>query len=138
MPPVSHQPEGGRTRPQPRRRGVRVPARPVVEPRRRGAGDRPGAPDRPDAPRVRLPAARGWYGRGQDRRAAAHEARSRGRDPAGRHGVAPPVEQGGSGGVTELTSMPNAKWQMPKEISAGRLGSLLAFSIWHLTFVFTP
>ena len=50
LPAVSHQPEGRRPRPQPDRRRVCVPARSVVEPGGRGAGDRPRAPHRPDAP----------------------------------------------------------------------------------------
>jgi hypothetical protein len=49
------QPQGRRPRPQPHRRRLRLPARSVVEPRRRSAGHRPRAPHRPDAPRLRLP-----------------------------------------------------------------------------------
>ena len=55
---VPDQPEGRRARPEPDGGRVRVPARSVVEPGGRGAGDRSRAPDRPDAPRVRVPAAR--------------------------------------------------------------------------------
>ena len=43
---VPHQPQGRRIRPQPHRGRLRVPARPVVEPRERGAGRRPRPPHR--------------------------------------------------------------------------------------------
>ena len=49
---------------------------PVVEPGRRGAGDRPRAPHRPDAAGVRLPAHRARHGRGEGPGAAGHEAHS--------------------------------------------------------------
>jgi superfamily II DNA or RNA helicase len=68
--------------------GLNLTAAPVVEPRGRGAGDRPGAPHRTDAPRHRVPAARPRHGRGQGRRAAEAEARA-GRGAAGRHGRVP-------------------------------------------------
>ncbi len=45
---LPHQPEGGRVRPDPHRSGVRVRARPLVEPRGRESGDRSGAPHRTD------------------------------------------------------------------------------------------
>ena len=45
---VPHQPESRRPRPQPHRRRLRLPARPVVEPGRRRAGHRPRPPHRPD------------------------------------------------------------------------------------------
>ena len=65
------QPEGRRPRPQPDRGRVRLPARSLVEPGRRGAGHRPRAPHRPDAPRLRLPAHRARHRRGEGARAAA-------------------------------------------------------------------
>ena len=51
LPALPDQPQGGRPRPQPDRGRLRLPARPLVEPGRRGAGDRPHAPHRPDAAR---------------------------------------------------------------------------------------
>ena len=62
---VPDQPEGGRTRAEPDRGGVRLPARPLVEPGGGGAGGRPRAPHRPDAPGVRLPPDRARHGRGE-------------------------------------------------------------------------
>ncbi len=49
------QPEGRRPRAEPDRRRIRLPARPLVEPRRRGPGHRPLPPHRPDPARLRLP-----------------------------------------------------------------------------------
>ena len=50
-PRVPDQPQGRRVRPQPHRGRLLLPARPVVEPRRRGPGDRPHPPHRPDPTR---------------------------------------------------------------------------------------
>ena len=47
--------QGRRLRAHPHRGRLRVRARPVVEPRRRGPGHRPHPPDRPDPPGQRLP-----------------------------------------------------------------------------------
>ena len=52
--PVPHQPQGRRPRTESHRRGVRVPARPVVEPGGGSAGDRSRASHRADAARVRV------------------------------------------------------------------------------------
>ena len=55
VPAVPDQPQGRRPRPEPDRRRLRLPARPVVEPRRRGPGHRPRPPHRPGQARLRLP-----------------------------------------------------------------------------------
>ena len=55
-PGVPDQPQGGRLRAEPDRGRLLLPARPLVEPGRRGAGGRPHAPDRPDAAGDGLPA----------------------------------------------------------------------------------
>ena len=81
LPPLSHQPQGGRPGTEPDGGRVRLPARPVVEPCGRGAGDRPGAPHRPVAPGVRLPAHRARHGGGTRARAPAAQAPPRGGDP---------------------------------------------------------
>ena len=62
---VPHQPEGRRPGPEPDRRRLRLPSRPLVEPGRRGAGHRPRPPHRPDAAGVRLPPDRPRHGRGE-------------------------------------------------------------------------
>ena len=67
VPAVPDQPEGRRPGPEPDRRGVRVPARSLVEPGGRGAGDRPRAPHRPDEAGLRLSPHRPRHGRGEDR-----------------------------------------------------------------------
>ena len=69
--------QGRRHRPQPHRRRSRLPARPVVEPRRRGSGRRPRAPHRADAPGDGLPPGRRGHRRGAHPRAAGEEARAR-------------------------------------------------------------
>ena len=79
--PVPDQPEGRRPRAEPDRGRLRVPARSVVEPGGRGAGDRPRAPHRPDPARVRLPADRQGHGRGEDARAPGEQARPGRRHP---------------------------------------------------------
>ncbi len=84
LPPVPCQPEGRRRRPEPHRGGVRVPARSLVEPGRRSAGDRSDASHRPDTARVCLPADRPRHGRGARTRAAAAQAIAGGRDPLSR------------------------------------------------------
>ena len=78
------QPQGRRRRPQPDRCRIRLPARPVVEPGGRGAGDRPRASHRPDPARLRLPPDRTGHGRGEDHGAAAQQARDGRDDPRGR------------------------------------------------------
>ena len=55
LPALPHQPQGRRPRPEPDRRRLRLPPRPLVEPRRRGPGHRPRPPHRPDQARLRLP-----------------------------------------------------------------------------------
>ena len=55
---VPDQPQGRRRRPEPDRGRHGDPLRPVVEPRRRGAGHRPRAPHRPGQAGVRLQADR--------------------------------------------------------------------------------
>ena len=67
--------------PEPDRRRIRLPARPVVEPGRRGPGHRPLAPDRPDPARLRLPPDLPRHRRGEDPRTPAEEARPRRRHP---------------------------------------------------------
>ena len=57
-PGVPDQPQGRRLRAEPHRGRLRLRARPVVEPGRRGAGRRPHPPDRPDTHRDGLPAGR--------------------------------------------------------------------------------
>ena len=77
VPAVSREPQGWRPRPQSDCGRLRVPARPVVEPRRRGAGHRSRAPDRAGAARVRVPADRGRHRRGAHHRAAGAQAAAR-------------------------------------------------------------
>ena len=62
---VPHQPEGRRGRADPDRGRLRLRARPLVEPRRRGPGGGPGAPDRAGQARQRLPPRRRRHHRGQ-------------------------------------------------------------------------
>ena len=81
LPDLPDQPEGRRPRPEPDRRRVRLPARPLVEPGRRGPGHRPLAPDRPDPARLRLPADLPRHRRGEDPRPPAEEARPGRRHP---------------------------------------------------------
>ena len=69
--------QAGGTGLQPHRRRSRVPARPLVEPRRRRTGRRSRPPHRPDAPGPRLPAGRRGHRRGTRPRAAGHEAQPR-------------------------------------------------------------
>ena len=72
-----------RPRPQPAGREPRLPLRPLVEPGRRAAGDRPGAPVRPAQARLRAqPDLHGNAG-GADRRAARLEAGARGEGDRG-------------------------------------------------------
>ena len=89
LPDLPDQPQGRRPGPEPDRRRVRLPARPLVEPGRRGAGHRPLAPDRPDPARLRLPPDLPRHRRGEDPRAPAEEARPGRRHPQrrqqGRH-----------------------------------------------------
>ncbi len=66
--------QGRRHRPQPDPRRPRHPLRPLVEPRRRGAGHRPGLPDRPDPAGAGAPADHQRHHRGADRRAARAQA----------------------------------------------------------------
>ena len=71
------------------RRRLCLPARSLVEPRRRGAGHRPRPPHRPDAPGLRLPADRPRHRRGkspgttevQARPGRRHHHRRQQRDP---------------------------------------------------------
>jgi len=79
-------PQGGWPGAQPHRGGLCLHPRSLVEPRQRGAGDRPGAPDRSDATCLRVPAHRSEHGGGQDRGAAEAQARSRGCDHRGGRG----------------------------------------------------
>ena len=81
IPALPDQPEGRRPGPEPDRRRLRLPARPLVEPRRRGPGDRPLAPDRPDPAGLRLPPDLPRHRRAEDPRAPAEEARPRRRHP---------------------------------------------------------
>ena len=62
--------QGGRHRPQPHRGRSRLPARSVVEPRRRGSGRRPRAPHRAGPAGDGLPHGREGHRRGADPRAA--------------------------------------------------------------------
>ncbi len=80
-PPVPDQPEGRRPWAEPDGRRLRLPARPLVEPRRRGPGDRPVAPDRSDPAGLRLPPDLPGYRRAEDPRTPAEEARPRRRHP---------------------------------------------------------
>ena len=81
LPDLPDQPQGRRPGPEPHGRRVRLPARPLVEPRRRGPGHRPLAPDRPDPARLRLPPDLPRHRRGEDPRAPAEEARPGRRHP---------------------------------------------------------
>ena len=65
-----------RARPQPARREPRLPLRPLVEPRRRAAGDRPRLPVRPAQGRLRPQPHLHGDARGADRRAPRLEARA--------------------------------------------------------------
>ena len=82
------QPQGGRPRPQPHRRRVRLSPRPLVEPGGGGAGGGPDAPHRPGASRLRLPARRARHGRREGAGPPGEEARARRRDRARRRGRA--------------------------------------------------
>ena len=68
--------QGRRHRPQPHPRRPRHPRRPLVEPRRRGAGHRPRLPDRPDQAGAGAPDGHAGHHRGADRRAAHPQARA--------------------------------------------------------------
>ena len=80
--PVPDQPEGRRLRPEPDRGRLRRHRRPVVEPGRRGPGQRPRAPHRPAAPGDRLPPRQHRHAGGEDPDAAPDQARA-GRQRAG-------------------------------------------------------
>ena len=69
--------QGRRHRPQPHPRRPRRPPRPLVEPRRRGPGQRPGAPDRADPPGAGPPDGHHRHHRAADRRPARSQAQSR-------------------------------------------------------------
>ncbi len=73
---LPHQREGGRRRPEPHRRRHGDPLRPVVEPGRRSAGDRPRAPHRPDARGHGLPPDRARHGGGKNLRPAKPQKRT--------------------------------------------------------------
>ena len=60
---------------------IRLPPRPLVEPRRRGPGDRPLAPHRPNPARFRLPTDLPRHRRGKDPRTPATQTRPRRRHP---------------------------------------------------------
>ena len=78
---LPHQPQSRRRRPQPHGGGIRLPARPVVEPRRRGASDRPHAPHRPNQAGVRLSHHRQEHGGGKSPGAAKDQTQPRRRHP---------------------------------------------------------
>ena len=75
LPAVSDQPQGGRSRPQPDRRRLRLHPGSLVEPGRRSPGRRPRPPHRPKEARVRLPPALPRHRRGEGGGAAANKAR---------------------------------------------------------------
>ena len=77
---VPHQPQGRWSGSQPHGGRLRLPARPLVEPGGRGAGDRPHPPHRPDPTGLRLSNDRARYRGGKAPRPAARQARSRGSD----------------------------------------------------------
>ena len=83
------QPQGGRRRPQPDRRQLRLPARPLVESGRRGPGHRSHPPHRSDDARLRLPPDRQGHRRREDDRAAEVQAQARRRHPRRRRGFDP-------------------------------------------------
>ena len=72
---VPHLAQGRRVRAHPHRGRLRVRARPVVEPGRRGPGHRPHPPHRPDPPGQRLPDGLARHHRGEGRGAAGAQAR---------------------------------------------------------------
>ncbi len=94
---LPHLPQGGWQRPQPHRRRHRRALRPVVEPRRRGPGDRPRPPHRPDEGRHHLPAHRQGNDRGEDPGARRQEARARRRRAERGHGRREEAHQVGPG-----------------------------------------
>ncbi len=112
---VPDQPQGGRPGSQPDRRRLRLPARSLVEPRRRGPGDRPRAPHRPGEARLRQPHRGPRHGGGKDPGSAEDQARPRrrrhrsGQEPAFR------PQPGGSGAAAVLSGSP---W--PKLCSSSR------------------
>ena len=81
LPDLPDQPQGRRPGTEPDRCRICLPARPVVEPGRRGPGHRPLAPHRPDPARLRLPPDLPRHRRGEDPGIAAEEARSGRRHP---------------------------------------------------------
>ena len=85
--------QGRRHRPQPDPGRPRDPLRPLVEPRRRGAGHRPRLPDRPDPAGAGAPADHPGHHRGADRRAARPQARARRRGPGPRRDRADRAER---------------------------------------------
>src|SRR6185437_4093529 len=76
--------EGRRRGPQPHRRRYRDPLRPVVESRRRGAGQRPCAPHRPGQAGVRVPPDHLGHGRRAHRGTETAQGRTRRRRARGR------------------------------------------------------
>ena len=75
-PGLPDQPQGGRVRAQPHRSRLLLPARPVVEPRDRGAGRRSRPPHRPDQGRHGLPPRRQGHDRGKGHGAEGQEGQA--------------------------------------------------------------
>ena len=84
--------QGRRHRPQPHPRRPRHPLRPLVEPRRRGAGHRPRLPDRPDQAGPGAPAGHPGHHRGAGRPSCCERKRA----------LADAVLGGGEAALTEL------------------------------------
>src|SRR6185369_16969080 len=105
---LSDQPQGGRARSQSHRRRIRLPARSVVEPGRRGAGGRPRAPHRPGAHGLRLPARSPRHGGGKDPGIAEGQAHSRGCDRPSRREPDRPLDPGGSRAAVVVSIPPRA------------------------------
>ena len=85
LPAVSDQPQGGRSRPQPDRRRLRLHPGSLVEPGRRSSGRRPRPPHRPKETRLRLPPALPRHRRGKGGSPAADKARPDGFHHQRRH-----------------------------------------------------
>ena len=88
--------QGRRHRPQPHPRRPRDPLRPLVEPRSRGPGHRPGPPDRPDPCGAGAPAGHRGHHRAAHRPAAAAQAQPRRVGARLRRGGADRAEQRGA------------------------------------------
>ena len=121
--------QGRRHRPQPDPRRPRDPLRPLVEPRRRGPGDRPRLPDRPDPTGAGAPARHRGHHRAEGRpaaRAQAHAGRVRARLRGGGAHRAEQRRAARPGGAPDPAETPMAHDYDVAVVGAGLTGTAAA------------